>query len=274
MTIGAVTNADAPAGIRARAVSVRLGGRTIVEAVDVDAAPGCLTAIVGPNGSGKTTLLRALAGLVDFSGHIEVAGADIQRLRPAERARTIAYLPQASELRAMLSVRQVVALGRYATHPGLFASTHADDVAVRSALARVRIPDLLEQTYPRLSGGQKRLVLLARALATGATTLLLDEPTASLDIKHALELFELLTELAGEGYAVVVVLHDLDDVQRHARSALLLDAGRARAVGSPGEPAFVSAAERTYGVSLVPHDRLGFRLPARPTAAADAEASP
>jgi iron complex transport system ATP-binding protein len=274
MTIGAVQSADGPAGIVARAVSVRLGGRTIVDAVDLDAAPGSLTAIVGPNGSGKTTLLRALAGLVDFSGRIEVAGADVQRLRPAQRATAIAYLPQASELRAMLSVRQVVALGRYATHPGLFASTRADDVAVRSALARVHIPELIEQTYPRLSGGQKRLVLLARALATGATTLLLDEPTASLDVKHALELFELLAALAGEGYAVVVVLHDLDDVQRYARSALLLDAGRGRAAGPPGEPAFVSAAERTYGVSLVPHDRLGFRLPAHAADATDAEASP
>lgn len=274
MTTRALKDAIAPAGIRARAVSVRLGGRTIVNGVDLDAAPGRLTAIVGPNGSGKTTLLRALAGLVDFSGRIEVAGADLHRLRPAERARTIAYLPQASELRAMLSVRQVVALGRYATHPGLFASTHADEVAVRRALARVRIPELIEQTYPRLSGGQKRLVLLARALATGATTLLLDEPTASLDVKHALELFELLSELAGEGYAVVVVLHDLDDVQRHAGSALLLDAGRAQALGAPGEATFISAAEHTYGVSLVPHDRLGFRLPARPAGAAGAEASP
>jgi iron complex transport system ATP-binding protein len=249
-----------PLGIGARAVGVRLGGRAILEDVAFDASPGSVTAIVGPNGSGKTTLLRALAGLVDFTGRIDVAGADVRTLRPAERARSIAYLPQASELRAMLSVRQVVALGRYAARPGLFASLRSDDVAVAQALARVRVPHLLEQAYPKLSGGQKRLVLLARALATGATTLLLDEPTASLDVKHALELFELLASLAGEGYTVVVVLHDLDDVQRHAARAVLLDAGRVQAAAPPEDAAFVSAAERVYGVSLVPADRLGFRL--------------
>jgi iron complex transport system ATP-binding protein len=249
-----------PPGIVARAVGVRLAGRTILDGIDFDAAPGRSTAIVGPNGSGKTTLLRALAGLVEFAGHIEVAGADVRELRPAERAQRIAYLPQASELRAMLSVRQVVALGRYAARPGLFASTRADGVAIDRALERVRAPHLREQAYPTLSGGQKRLVLLARALVTGASTLLLDEPTASLDVKHALELFELLSSLAGEGYTVVLVLHDLDDVQRHTAHALLLDAGRVQAAGSPRDPAFVRAAESTYGVSLVPADRLGFRL--------------
>src|SRR5690606_19640443 len=121
------------------------------------------------------------------------------------------YLPQASELRAMLGVRQVVALGRYAQRPGSFASTRDDERAVQAALERVGARELIEQPFPRLSGGQKRLVLLARALATGARTLLLDEPAASLDVKHSLELFALLTELARDGYTLLVVLHDLDD---------------------------------------------------------------
>jgi iron complex transport system ATP-binding protein len=253
-------------GITARGVSVRLSGRPILEAVDFDGAPGCASAIVGPNGSGKTTLLRALAGLVEFTGSIEIAGADVRALSPAERAQRIAYLPQTSELRAMLSVRQVVALGRYAMRPGLFASSRSDVTAIERSLERVGARGLTEQPYPTLSGGQKRLVLLARALATGARTLLLDEPTASLDVKHALELFELLSSLTGEGYTVVVVLHDLDDVQRHAAHAVLLDGGRRQVSGSPSDPAFASAAEHTYGVALVPADRLGFRL--RPLAGA------
>jgi iron complex transport system ATP-binding protein len=252
-------------GIHARAVGVRLGGRLIVDGVDLEAAPGTLTAIVGPNGSGKTTLLRALAGLLDHSGQIAIDGRDVHTLTPPERARLVAYLPQISELRAMLSVRQVVALGRYAQRPGLFASTRSDEHAVLAALERVRAPDLIEQAFPRLSGGQKRLVLLARALATGARTLLLDEPTASLDVKHSLQLFELLAQLASDGYTLVVVLHDLDDVERHAARALLLDAGRMQAWGPPAEAAFAEAAQRTYGVALVPHGRLGFRLPGVPT---------
>jgi iron complex transport system ATP-binding protein len=256
------------ASVNARGVGVRLGGRSILEGVDFDAAPGALTAIVGPNGSGKTTLIRALAGLLDFSGRVEVGGVDVRRLAPAERAQRVAYLPQSSELNAMLSVRQVVALGRYAARPGHFGFGSRDDGAVASALARVNAEGLAQAVYPKLSGGQKRLVLLARALATGASTLLLDEPTASLDVRHALGLFELLASLAADGYTVIVVLHDLDDVQRYAGRVSLLDAGRVCFAGGAGERGFVQAAERIYGVSLVAADRLGFRLQTPGTGAA------
>jgi len=249
-------------GMRARGVRVELGGRVILEGVDLDAVPGAVTAIVGPNGSGKTTLLRALAGLVPSSGDIRIGGVDLHSLSPPERARHLAYLPQASKLEAMLSVSEVVALGRYAARPRSFSRRRDDDEAVARALGRVGVAELAEHPYPWLSGGQKRLVLLARALATGAPMLLLDEPTASLDVKNALELFALLASLARDGYTLVVVLHDLDDVQRHTAHALLLDAGRARAAGSPRADVFVEAAEHTYGVTLVPSQRLGFRLPA------------
>jgi iron complex transport system ATP-binding protein len=248
-------------GIRARGVGVRLGGRDIVDGVDFDASPGAVSAIVGPNGSGKTTLVRALAGLLEHTGQVEVGGSDVSALTPAERAKRVAYLPQSSELSAMLSVRQVVALGRYAARPGHFGFGSRDDGAVSRALARVDAQGLAQAVYPKLSGGQKRLVLLARALATGASTLLLDEPTASLDVRHALGLFELLASLAAEGYTVVVVLHDLDDVQRYASHVCLLAAGRVGFAGSPAAQGFREAAERTYGVALVPAGRLGFRLP-------------
>jgi iron complex transport system ATP-binding protein len=246
--------------LSARRVGVSLGGRVILEAVDLTARPGEVTAIVGPNGSGKTTLLRALGCLIDVSGEVRSGDTDLRALAPPERARRVAYLPQTSELRAALSVRQVVALGRYSARPGLFVHTRGDDAAVERALARVGLAALAERSYPTLSGGQKRLVLLARALATGAPTLLLDEPTASLDVRHALELFELLASLAREGYTIAIVLHDLDDVQRHAAHAVLLDRGRVQASGAPLDASFAAAAERTYGVGLVPRDRLGFRL--------------
>jgi ABC-type cobalamin/Fe3+-siderophores transport system ATPase subunit len=252
---------NAAPGLHARGVGVSLGGRVILEAVDLTARPGELTAIVGPNGSGKTTLLRALGCLLDFSGDVREGDTDLRALPPAQRARRLAYLPQNSELRAALSVRQVAALGRYSARPGLFLHTRGDDDAVERALARVQLSALAERAYPTLSGGQKRLVLLARALATGAPTLLLDEPTASLDIRHALTLFELLGSLAREGYTIIVVLHDLDDVQRHAAHAVLLDRGRVQASGAPLEQGFAASAERTFGVGLVPRDRLGFRLP-------------
>jgi iron complex transport system ATP-binding protein len=257
--------------IDARAVRVRLGERWVVDGVDFAAAFGQISAIVGPNGSGKTSLLRALAGLIDFTGSITHGADEIRRLRPAERAQRVAYLPQTSSLSAMLSVRQVVALGRYASHPGLLASTRRDDAMIDRALSRTNISSLAEQAYPRLSGGQQRLVLLARALATGASTLLLDEPTASLDLKHALTLFALLGELARDGYCIVLVLHDLDDVQRHAEQAILLDKGRVQGRGTALSSEFLRAAEATYGVTLIPSDRLGFRLGA--SAAHEPEAS-
>ena len=249
------------AGLHARDVCVSLAGRAILEGIQLDAAPGVVTAIVGPNGSGKSTLLRALAGLLESSGEIQIDGVALRSLTAPARARRVAYLPQTSKLEAMLSVSEVVALGRYAARPGSFLRQRGDEEAVARALARVGMSGLGEQPYPWLSGGQKRLVLLARALATGASMLLLDEPTASLDVKNALELFALLASLASDGYTLVVVLHDLDDVQRHAAHAVLLDGGRVRAVGSPRDGAFVEAAERTYGVSLLPAHRLGFRLP-------------
>ena len=246
--------------IVAEHISVRLSGRVIVEDVSFEAASGQLTAIVGPNAAGTTTLLKALAGLVDYQGNVRCGARPLQGLSPAERALRLAYVPQRSLLNSMLSVREVVGLGRYAHHPGAFSLGTHDTAAVDAALARIGIGALAARPYPLLSGGEQRLVLLARALATGARTILLDEPTLSLDVRNALELFLLLGGLRAQGYCIVCVLHDLDEVLRHCDAALLLAAGSARFQGAPRTAAFSAAAEAVYGVRLVDADRVGFRL--------------
>jgi iron complex transport system ATP-binding protein len=246
-------------------VSVRLSGRVIVQDVSFAAESGQLTAIVGPNAAGKTTLLKALAGLVDYQGDVRCGARALQGLSPAERALSIAYVPQRSLLNSMLSVREVVGLGRYAQRPGAFSLGARDAAAVDAALARVGIGALAARPYPLLSGGEQRLVLLARALVTGARTILLDEPTLSLDVRNALELFNLLGGLRAQGYCIVCVLHDLDEVLRHCDSALLLAGGNARFQGAPRTAAFNAAAEAVYGVRLVDADRVGFRLNEAPS---------
>jgi iron complex transport system ATP-binding protein len=230
----------------------------VLSDVDFEAGAGSISAIVGPNGAGKTTLLKALVGIVPASGQVLFRGQDVSTWSSVQRSTRMAYVPQRSRLRARLSVHEVVALGRYAARPGVFSSTRGDRRAALDALRRVGAAHLWSRPYPDLSGGEQRLVLIARALATGASTLLLDEPTASLDVKNALELFDLLGSLESEGHCIVVVLHDLDDVKRHARTALLLADGRVRARGALADPEFRRELEQTLEVRLVDDSRLGF----------------
>src|SRR5690606_7192278 len=159
------------------------------------------------NGAGKTTLLKTLVGLLPYRGQILVDGRDVAG---RERARLLAYVPQRSALDAPLRVETVVGHGRYAHTRS--AVLRGDDLrAVRAAMAATDIADLAGRSYTELSGGEQRRVLVARALATGARIVVLDEPTESLDVGHALALFGLLRDLARGGVCVIAVLHDLND---------------------------------------------------------------
>ena len=228
----------------------------MIEARDIAASHGLhgasftlergLVAVVGPNGSGKTTLLRALAGLQPVNGSLRVDGP-------------IAYLPQTPEHLDSMSARDLVGLGRAPYRGRLGQLSKSDIAAVTSAMARTGTTAFADRPVGELSGGERARVHLARALAAEASVLLADEPTASLDIAHALDMMERLRE-ASRGSIVVCALHDLALAARFADRVLVLGEGRLRADGGP-EVLSGDVVERVFGVAPPSG---GWQTPRRP----------
>ncbi|MEM9801976.1 MAG: ABC transporter ATP-binding protein [Planctomycetota bacterium] len=235
-------------------------GPEVLHSVDVDAQHGEITALLGPNGSGKSTLLKALVGLVRAQGSVLLDGEELSGLSAAERALRIAYVPQRTLLTAPLPVHVVVSQGRFA-HRGPFGQLDAEDrQAVQRALVDADIEPLACRPFTELSGGEQQRVLLARALATGASVLLLDEPTSSQDVRHVLELHAVLRALRERGTAVIASLHDLSEVRALADRAVLLQGGRVHASGDAASIVSSEYVEAVYGVQLVEGGGLGFRM--------------
>jgi iron complex transport system ATP-binding protein len=253
--------ADAVPAIRARAVRVELSGRAVLHGVDASVQHGEVLAILGPNGAGKSTLLRAIAGLIPFSGSIELDGADVMALPPKERAQRLAFVPQVTALRAALPVHEVVLQGRFAHREPFARETRADREAVERALDLTDASRFSRRAFTTLSFGEQRRVLIARGLASGARIVCLDEPTAALDVGHALQLHALLERLAREGYAVVLVLHALGDARAHADRALLLAQGRTISSGRVAEVIAADHVRAVYGVEMREREGLAFALP-------------
>jgi iron complex transport system ATP-binding protein len=243
--------------------SVVLSGREVLGPMSFECVSGQHTVVLGPNGAGKTTLMRALLGLCPFEGSVRVQGREFTSLSPVERARLVAYVPQRSQLSAALSVEEVVMQGRFAHH-GNFTRPGADErERVRAVLGETDLLHLATRSFQRLSGGEQRRVLLARALATEASVICLDEPTAFLDLSHALELFHLLSSLRDAGRTIVSVLHDLHDARRWADRALVLHQGRLRYEGSADVPREVI--QEVYGVLMHENQAPSFSLQSRGT---------
>ena len=191
-------------------------------------AAGEIVALVGPNGAGKTTALRALLGLVPLAaGRAEILGRPVQQWRPAELARAVGVVVQREEPAFPVTVGETVAMGRYA-HVGRWrALGSADRDAVGRALARADVAALRDRWVQTLSGGEWQRVRVARALAQEPRALVLDEPTASLDLRHEMELFELVADLVREeGLAALIVSHHLNVAARFAGRLVLVHGGR------------------------------------------------
>ncbi|MEO7679353.1 MAG: ABC transporter ATP-binding protein [Sphingomonas sp.] len=222
--------------LRIEAASVSLGGRQVLDTVSADLAPGRITAILGPNGAGKSSLIRAMAGLlVPYGGTVTLDGRDVARIEPRERARLIGYLPQDGAAAWNIRAAELVALGRL-PHRSPFTGVSAeDDAAVARALAATETTHLAARAVNELSGGERARVLLARVLAGEPRWLLADEPLASLDPAHQLDILDRLRGVAQAGAGVVIVLHDLGHAASVADDVLLLKAGKVAAFGPVAE---------------------------------------
>jgi iron complex transport system ATP-binding protein len=215
---------------------VSLGGRIVIDDVSLALPRGQLVALVGPNGAGKTTLLRALAGLIPSEGGISVDATALAALSLRERAKRFGYLPQGHVVHWPLSVKDVVALGRYphgATDPAKLSAK--DESAVLRAMAATDVVGFAERRVTELSGGERSRVALARALAVEAPVILADEPTSSLDPRHQIDVMKTLHAAVDKGALAIVVTHDLGLAARFADTVLVMSEGRLVAQGAPAE---------------------------------------
>ena len=238
-------------------------GHVVLREVSFRVPAGRVTALVGPNAAGKTTVVRALMGWIPVQGHILWQGQEITTLKPRQRARLLAVVPQEGELPPHFTVEQTVLLGR-TPHLSWWGVPRQSDIQVtRAALEALNLTHLAAQPLAALSGGERQRVLIARALAQDTPILILDEPTVHLDWRVQLEVLELARARAATGVAVLMVLHDLNIAARFADQVVLLHQGRVHAVGAPQ---FVLTPERVaqvYGVdvTVLPHDGRPFLIP-------------
>lgn len=233
-------------------LSVSYGPRRVLSNVSLTLAPGQILTLIGPNGAGKSTLVRALAGIVTpAAGSIRVNGRDIARLDSMERARLMAFVPQALQLPPAFTAWETVLLGRTPHLNWLGQTSPQDEQIVRQSMQRTRTIELAGRRVGELSGGEQQRLLLARALAQATPILVMDEPTAHLDLHYQISLLDQVRTLARQDHlAVLMVLHDLNLAARYADRVALLVEGRLQAAGLPAEVLTSPLLSQAYKVPL------------------------
>jgi iron complex transport system ATP-binding protein len=233
-------------------VSAGYGDSPVLRSIDVSFAAGKVSGLVGPNGAGKTTLLRTALGLLPLAGgEIRILDRALKDYSRDALARAVAYLPQGADAQWPIDAERLVALGRL-PHRASFAPLSREDIAaVGEALARCDASDFARRRIDELSSGERARVLLARALATQAPVLLVDEPAAHLDPAHQLRLMELLREEAARGAAVVVTLHDLTLASRFCDEITVLKRGEIVSAGSAEDALSDMVLAQAFGVAAL-----------------------
>jgi len=221
--------------IKAEKLFLGYQNKTVIENFEMDIPEGSIVGLIGPNGSGKTTILRALAGLLEpQDGAIRINKMDLHQFSKQRRARLLGWVPQREAFAWSMKVEDVVTLGR-APHRGwLLPYSGHDRKVVKEALTRTELHALAHRAVNKLSGGEFQRVLIARALAQEPKILLLDEPTANLDIHHQIQVLDLVQELVRkEKMTAIIAIHDLNLAARYCDRLILIDKGRTRCKGVP-----------------------------------------
>jgi iron complex transport system ATP-binding protein len=237
--------------LAARALAFGYGTQVVGRDVDLDVRAGEIFCLLGPNGSGKTTLFKTLLGLLPaLAGQVVVDGMPLARLARQEIARRLAYVPQAHTAHFPFRVVDMVVMGRTA-QLGLFAApTSEDRRRAEEALAQLGIAHLAERAYTRISGGQRQLALVARALVQDAPAIIMDEPTASLDFGNQVAVLSQVKRLAARGLAVLLSTHDPDHAFSIATRVALLNAGRLLDQGAPHAVLTADRLKSVYGIEV------------------------
>ncbi|TCW87316.1 cobalamin/Fe3+-siderophore ABC transporter ATP-binding protein [Burkholderia sp. SRS-46] len=267
------------AALAARGLTVGYRDHVVIDGLDLSITTGRVTALCGPNGCGKSTLLRTLAGLQPaLSGHVDVNGQPLASFRRRALARELTMLAQFNQIPSGLTVRELVAYGRYAYGGFLRGLSRADHLAIDEALETSGLAGDAGRDVGALSGGERQRAWIAMALAQQAPIVLLDEPTTYLDIHHQLDILDALRQLnRARGLTIVWVLHDLNQAAAYSDEIVLMRAGRVVAQGAPDamlEPARLRAA---FGVEMLKlaHPQTGAPMcvPAYGPGAVDAQPS-
>lgn len=237
-------------GVHIKNIHLELEGETILNDVSVNIQEGETVGLIGPNGAGKSCLLKSILGLLDFkSGKISIDNKNIKDLSLKERARKMAYAAQGAPVYWPLTAETVVGLGRV-PHLNPWQKLSADDqFAIEYAMERTDCINLRERLVTTLSGGERARVLLARVLATGAKYILADEPVASLDPSHQLQVMKILSRLSKSGHGILVVLHDLNHALRYCDRIILLDKGKIIGQDTPAKILNDDNLQEIFGIS-------------------------
>lgn len=236
--------------ITLKGVSFSREGRSILDNIDLQLGQGEMVGLIGPNGAGKSTLLKILIKILNANcGEIQIEDEPLSSWPQKALAQKMAYLPQNPSFEAGFTAFEIVLMGRYARLSRFQSISIKDESIAEAAMKKTETFLFVDRLFTALSGGEQQRVLLARALAQEATVLLLDEPTASLDLHHQLSFFQLVTSLVKEGKTILLAIHDLNLAARFCERLILLHQGKIIADGVPEVVLTPTHLQEVYGIS-------------------------